>query len=55
MAALLARLIAAQRAGRPRRSRSAAWPGCSARLARRTSFRVPGGAAARRCRAWSSR
>ena len=36
MAALLARLIAAQRAGSgrpPRASRSAAWPGCSARLA----------------------
>ena len=37
MAALLGRLIAAQRAGagRRRRSRSAAWPGSSARLTRR--------------------
>ena len=44
MAALLARLIAAQRSGRarPRRSRSAAWPGCSARSARRASRRMPG-------------
>ena len=59
MAALLARLIAAQRSGsgfgRPRRSRSAAWPGCSARLPRRTSPRMPGGAASRRCLAWSTR
>ena len=35
--------------------RSRCWPGCSARLARRTSPRVPGGAASRRCQAWSSR
>ena len=56
MAALLARLITAQRSGGgPRRSRSAAWPGCSARSARRTSPRAPGGAASWRCRAWSSR
>ena len=52
MAALLARLITAQRSGGgPRRSRSAAWPGCSARSARRTSPRAPGGAASWRCRA----
>ena len=35
-------------------SRSAAWPGCSARSARRTSARLPAGAASRRCRAWPS-
>ena len=58
MAALLARLIAAQRPGQgsrpPPGSRWAAWPGCSARWTRRTPPRVPGGAAPRRCRAWSS-
>ena len=58
MAALLGRLIAAQRSGqaaRPRRSRSAAWPGCSAPSAARASHRMPGAARVRRCRAWSSR
>ena len=35
-------------------SRSAAWPGCSGRLALRTPPLVPGGALPRRCRAWSS-
>ena len=33
----------------------AAWPGCSARLARGTSPPAPGGAASRRCRAWPVR
>jgi ATP/maltotriose-dependent transcriptional regulator MalT len=41
-------------AGRSPRSRSATWPGCSGRLARRRPPRVPGGAVPRRCRAWSS-
>ena len=40
MAALLARLIAAQRAGTSPRSRSPAWLGCSARSTRRTPRQV---------------
>ena len=55
MAALLARLSQPSGpAGRPLRSRSAAWPGCGARLMRRPSFRIPDKAVPRRCRAWWS-
>ncbi len=56
MAALLTRLIGAQRAGRPPPgSRSAAWPGSSAPLTSGTRGRAPGPARPpRRCRAWSS-
>ena len=55
MAALLARLIAAQRSG----GAAAEVPlGCLARLQRalprRVSLRMPAGAASRRCRAWST-
>jgi hypothetical protein len=39
----------------PRGSRSAAWPGSSARLTRGTPGRIQGGAAPPRCPAWSSR
>ena len=51
MAALLGRLIAAQRAAGRRGSRSAAWPGSSAPLTSGTPRRIPGGRPPQRCRA----
>ena len=56
MAALLARLVAAQKAERAaaRASHLAAWPRCCGRSAARTTCKAPGGAPLWRCRAWWS-